>query len=135
MNNPYTSIFAPQSMQGGDVAPVMMNTQGREGLQGALNSQGGQLAQQALSTGKSPASGVNPFALAQALRQGAGASNPFGDTKQGGYSQQDQYMKDAMANPLTPQQQALMNQGGPEMMSSVQNMPVAGAYGQLMPNN
>jgi hypothetical protein len=71
MNNPYTSIFAPQSMQGGDMSPQMMNTSGRDGLQNALNSQGGQLAQQALSTGQSPASGVNPFALAQALRQGA----------------------------------------------------------------
>jgi hypothetical protein len=123
MNNPYTSIFAPQSMQGGDMSPQMMNISGREGLQNALNSQGGQLAQQALHTGQSPASGVNPFALAQALRQGASPANPYGATPQGGYSQQDQYMKDAMANPQTQQQQMLMNQGGPEMMSFNNSMP------------
>ena len=123
MNNPYTSIFAPQSMQGGDMSPQMMNISGREGLQNALNSQGGQLAQQALHTGQSSASGVNPFALAQALRQGAGASNPYGSTPQGGYGQQDQYRKDAMANPQTQQQQMLMNQGGPEMMSFNNSMP------------
>lgn len=133
MNNPYTSIFAPQSMQGGDTSPVMMNTGGREGYQSALNAQGSQLAQQALTSGQT-SGGMNPFAMAQALRKGASAANTFGDTAQGGYSQQDQYMKDAMVNPQTPQQKALMAQGV-DMMSPVQNMPVVGAYGQLLPNN
>jgi hypothetical protein len=55
------------------------------------------------------------------LRQGQKAT--YGGTPQGAYGQQGQYMQDAM-NPVTSQQQMLMNQGGPEFMSF--NTPFAG---------
>jgi len=48
---------------------------------------------------------------------------PYGGTPQGAYGQQGQYMQDAM-NPVTSQQQMLMNQGGSEFMSF--NTPFAG---------
>jgi len=131
--NPYLSQVAPQTMQQ-DIygqAPVM-DTSGRAMAQNALNQQGSQLASQALGTSKNPMSGIDPIKLGMALRN---MGDKYGGTTQGGYGQQDTYMKSASMLPLTQQQQMLMGQGGADMMSPVQNMPVAGAYGQLMPNN
>jgi len=70
--------------------------------------------------------------LIMALRN---MGDQYGGTPQGAYGRQDQYMKYSAMNPQTQQQQMQMYQGGADMMSPVQNMPVAGAYGQLMPSN
>lgn len=131
--NPYLSQFAPQAMQQ-DVygQPTVMDTSGRQKAQDAMNLQGAQLGQQALGINKNPMSGIDPMKLGMALRQ---MNTPYGGTPQGAYGQQDLYKKYASMNPSTQQQQMLMNQGGADMMSPVSNMPVAGAYGQLMPSN
>jgi hypothetical protein len=113
--NPYLSQFAPQSMQQ-DVygqAPVM-DTSGRAMAQNALNNQGAQLGQQALGINKNPMKGIDPMKLGMALRT---MGDPYGGTPQGGYGQQDLYMKYGSMNPQTQQQQMLMDQGGADMMS------------------
>jgi hypothetical protein len=119
--NPYLSQVAPQAMQQ-DVygqAPVM-DTSGRAMAQNAMNQQGSQLASQALGINKNPMSGIDPIKLGMALR---GANQPYGGTPQGGYGQQDAYMKYGSMNPQTQQQQMLMDQGGAEFMSFNNPMP------------
>ena len=118
--NPYTPQrpLMMDSMQ--DVSgqrPVFMNEAAQEQLHRAL-------LQQNLGSpvGQQRSLGINPVALAQMLRQGQQA--PYGGTPQGAYGQQGQYMQDAMNNPVTQQQNMLMNQGGPEFMSF--NPPFSG---------
>lgn len=95
--------------------PVFMNEAAQEQLHRALLQQNlGSPVGQGYSTG------INPMALAQMLRE---SKAPYGGTPQGAYAQQGQYMQEAM-NPMTQQQQLLMNQGGPEFMSF--NTPFAG---------
>jgi len=120
--NPYLSQVAPQSMQQ-DVygqAP-MMDTTARQLAQDAANKQGAQLGQQALGINKNPMSGVDPMKLGMALRQ---MGQEYGGTPQGGYGQQDAYMRASSMMPLTQQQQMLMDQGGADMMSFAN--PMAG---------
>jgi len=113
--NPYLSQVAPQSMQQDAYgqAPVM-DTSGRAMAQNAMNQQGAQLGQQALGINKNPMSGIDPMKLGMALRQ---MGQEYGGTPQGGYGQQDLYMKYGSMNPQTQQQQMLMEQGGADMMS------------------
>jgi len=120
--NPYLSQFAPQTMQQ-DVygQPTVMDTSGRQMAQNALNQQGAQLATQALGSSKNPMSGIDPVKLGMALRQ-----QPFGGTPQGGYGQQDAYMRSSSMLPLTQQQQMLMDQGGADMMSFSNPMMASG---------
>jgi len=127
--NPYLSQVAPQAMQQ-DIygqAPVM-DTSGRAMAQNALNQQGSQLASQALGTSKNPMSGIDPMKLGMALRnmgqpnydqyQTAGDMSQFGANSSGMGSGQGYAGMNADLG-----------------LSPVQNMPVAGAYGQLMPSN
>ena len=121
--NPYLQQVAPQAMQQ-DVygqAPVM-DTSGRAMAQNALNNQGAQLGQQALGINKNPMKSIDPMKLGMALRQ---MGDPYGGTPQGGYGQQDAYMKYGSMNPMTQQQQMSMDQGGADMMSFAN--PMAGS--------
>lgn len=113
--NPYLSQVAPQAMQQDAYgqAPVM-DTSGRALAQNALNQQGAQIAQQALGARQGLMSQVDPVKLGMALR---GMGQAYGGTPQGGYGQQNTYMRASSMLPLTQQQQMLMDQGGPEMMS------------------
>jgi hypothetical protein len=122
--NPYLSQVAPQTMQQ-DIygqAPVM-DTSGRAMAQNAMNQQGSQLGQQALGINKNPMKGIDPMKLGMALRQ---MGDPYGGTPQGGYGQQDLYMKYGSMNPQTPQMQQIMEQGGPEFASFANPMPSGG---------
>ena len=113
--NPYTSQVAPQAMQQDIYGPSqVMDSTARQMSQDALNKQGAQLGQQALGINKNPLSGIDPMKLGMALRQ---MNQPYGGTQQGGYGQQDAYMKYGSMNPMTQQQQMLMDQGGSEFMS------------------
>lgn len=113
--NPYLKQVAPQAMQQDAYgqAPVM-DTSGRAMAQNALNQQGAQTAQQALGARQGLMSQVDPVKLGMALR---GMGQAYGGTPQGGYGQQNTYMRASSMLPLTQQQQMLMDQGGPEMMS------------------
>jgi hypothetical protein len=113
--NPYLSQVAPQTMQQDSYGqPPMMDTTARQLAQDAANKQGSQLAQQALGVNKNPLSMVDPVKLGMALRN---MGQDYGGTPQGGYGQQDMYMKYSAMNPMTQQQQMLMDQGGADMMS------------------
>ena len=113
--NPYLSQVAPQTM-GQDIygSASIMDTSGRQLTQDALNKQGSQLGQQALGINKNPMQGIDPMKLGMALRQ---MNQPYGGTPQGGYGQQDAYMRSSSMLPMTQQQQQLMDQGGAEFMS------------------
>lgn len=113
--NPYLSQVAPQTMQQ-DVygQSQMMDTTARQMAQDAANRQGSQIGEQALNINKNPMQGVDPIKLGMALRQ---YNQPYGGTQQGGYGQQDAYLKYGSMNPMTNQQQNLMDQGGAEFMS------------------
>lgn len=109
--NPYTPQRPLMMNNMQDVSgqqPVFMNESAQEQLHRAL-------LQQNLGSpvGQQRTLGVNPLALAQMLRE---SKTPYGGTPQGAYAQQGQYMQDAI-NPVTNQQQMLMNQGGSEFMS------------------
>jgi hypothetical protein len=121
--NPYLSQVAPQGMQQDIYGPSqMMDTTSRQLSQDAANKQGAQLGQQALGINKNPMSGIDPMKLGLALRK---MGDPYGGTPQGGYGQQDLYMKYGAMNPQTQQQQMLMEQGGADMMSFAN--PMAGS--------
>lgn len=122
--NPYLSQFAPQTMQQ-DVygQPTVMDTSGRAMSQNAANQQGSQLASQALGINKNPMKGIDPMKLGMALRN---MGQEYGGTPQGGYGQQDLYMKYGSMNPQTQQQQMLMEQGGADMMSFANPMMASG---------
>ena len=127
--NPYLSQFAPQAMQQDmyGQAPVM-DTSGRAMAQNALNQQGSQLATQALGTNKNPMKGIDPMKLGMALRkmgepnldqwQTAGDMTNFGANSNGMGSSEGYAGMNADLG-----------------LSPVQNMPVAGANGLLMPSN
>lgn len=122
--NPYLSQVAPQTMQQDmyGQAPVM-DTSGRAMAQNALNQQGSQLSSQALGINKNPMKNVDPIKLGMALRN---MGQEYGGTPQGGYGQQDLYMKYGSMNPMTQQQQMLMEQGGADMMSFSNPMMASG---------
>jgi hypothetical protein len=101
-------------------APQVMDSTARQMSQDALNRQGSQLGQQALGINKNPMSQVDPIKLGMALRN---MGQDYGGTPQGGYGQQDAYMKYSSMNPQTQQQQQLMDQGGAEFMSFNNPMP------------
>jgi hypothetical protein len=75
-----------------------------------------------LGINKNPLSGIDPVKLGMALRQ---MNQPYGGTPQGGYGQQDAYMRASTMLPLTQQQQMLMDQGGADFMSF--NNPMSGS--------
>lgn len=113
--NPYLSQFAPQAMQQDAYGqPTVMDTSGRQKAQDAMNTQGSQLASQALGINKNPMSGIDPIKLGMALRS---TTQPFGGTPQGAYGQQDLYAKYGSMMPATEQQRMLAAQGGPEFAS------------------
>ena len=120
--NPYLSQVAPQAMQQDAYGQApMMDTTARQMAQDAANKQGASNAQQALGVNKNFMSQVDPVKLGMALRN---MGQDFGGTPQGGYGQQDAYMKSSSMMPLTQQQQMLMDQGGADMMSFAN--PMAG---------
>jgi hypothetical protein len=121
--NPYLQQVAPQGMQQDAYGQApMMDTTSRQLALDAANKQGAMLGQQALGINKNPMSGIDPMKLGLALRK---IGDPYGGTPQGGYGQQDLYMKYGAMNPQTNQQQMLMEQGGADMMSFAN--PMAGS--------
>lgn len=142
MNNPYFTTVGsymqpvnPQEQQG--LNPVFQNIAQQQQNQNAALAQQNQLTQQAGQTGQQ-SGGMNPMAMAQALRgkkpeTGADASkmNEFGAYMPWNQaSTAEQYG----TNPYSQQSRMLASQDM-GMGSPVSNMPVVGAYGQLLPNN
>jgi len=96
--NPYITQVAPYFQQDQGLMPVFQNINAQQQFENLQNQQGNQLAQQA---GQTQQVGMNPMALAQALRKGNGITtggtgvaydangqNPYAYTPQGpDYSQ------------------------------------------------
>jgi len=141
--NPYIAQLNPQQQQElGGLMPVFQNIGNQQAMQNAALAQQNQLVSQAGQTAQG--GGMNPMALAQALRKdkmtqdqinardvqmgGAGSYNPFSQ-----YDVTSNYGTD----PYSQQSRMLAAQeaGMGFNTSPVSNMPVVGAYGQLLPNN
>jgi hypothetical protein len=127
MPNDYTSAYAPMQSNAQYGQPTVIGQGSQDAMHRAMlqqqsqyNNQSAQIAGQSngLSHALAP---MQQMMMANALRQGA--INSYGNTPQGGYAQQGQYMQDATNNPQTAQQVDLMNQGGPEFMSFNNPMP------------
>ena len=137
MNNPYFTNVAPYfAQQDQGLTPVFQNIAQQQQNQNAALAQQNQLTQQAGQTGQQ--SGMNPMAMAAALRgkqpqTGADAAkmNEFGAYMPWNQmSTANQYGTD----PYSQQSRMLASQDL-GMGNPVSNMPVVGAYGQLIPNN
>jgi hypothetical protein len=89
--NPYLSQFAPQAMQQ-DIygQSQVMDTSGRQKAQDAMNTQGSQLASQALGINKNPMSGIDPIKLGMALRT---MNDPYAQNKGNPYLNAQTAMK------------------------------------------
>jgi len=127
MDNNYFTQVAPYMQQDQGLLPVFQNIATQQANQNAaLQQQNQQVAQAGQAQGGS--GGMNPLAMAMALRgkkpdnmdswQTAGSNQYFGANSNGmgagqGYSGMNADLG----------------------LSPVSNMPVVGAYGQLIPNN
>lgn len=129
----YMQAVNPQEQAG--LMPVFQNIAQQQANQNAALQQGNQLAQAA---GQTQQGGMNPMAMAAALRgkkpeSGADAAkmNEFGAYMPWNQmAASNQYGTD----PYSQQSRMLASQDM-GMGSPVSNMPVVGAYGQLLPNN
>lgn len=97
IQNPYiTSAQQPQDVSG--LNPVYQNMAAQQQFQNQMAQQGNQLAQQA---GQTAGSGVNPMALAQALRkQGPADQNAVNakDAQMGGFGTYNPYTQYQVSN-------------------------------------
>ena len=131
----------PQTQDLGGLNPVFQNIAQQQAMQNMAMQQGQALTQQAGQTAQG--GGMNPLAMAMALRKqpnqqdinakdvqmgGMGTYNPYTQ-----YNISQQYGTD----PYSQQSRMLAAQesGMGYTPSPVSNMPVVGAYGQLLPNN
>jgi polyhydroxyalkanoate synthesis regulator protein len=102
MDNSYITQIAPYfGQQDQGLMPVFQNINAQQQFQNLQNQQGNQLTQQAGQTAQNSMSGLNPLAMAMALRKGNGITtggtgvaydangqNPYSYTPQGpDYSQ------------------------------------------------
>jgi hypothetical protein len=144
MYNPYIQQM-PQTQDLGGLNPVYQNIGAQQAMQQAALQQGMGLTNQAGMTvdGKQVGAGYNQLAMANALRKPQtqeqinaqdvqmGGLSTYNPVTQYGISQQ--YGTD----PYSQQSRMLAAQesGMGYTPSPVSNMPVVGAYGQLLPNN
>jgi hypothetical protein len=77
MDNPYITQVAPYfGQQDQGLTPVFQNINAQQQFQNLQNQQGNQLTQQAGQTAQNSMSGLNPLAMAMALR----GKNNFGNS-------------------------------------------------------
>ena len=143
MNNPYTSQYMPngfsQDAQG--MMPVFQNIAQQQANLTQNLSQENQLAQQAGQTTKQS----SPMDLANALRKTKPTDPNAQNAKDaqmgswGAYNPMTQYDTSNQYGTDPYSQQSLMlasqDMGMNSATNPVSNMPVVGAYGQLIPNN
>jgi len=137
--NPYIMpMQQPQDL--GGLSPVFQNIAQQQANQNMAMQQGQGLSQAAGQSQQS--GGMNPMAMAAMLRKKpdqAGVNSK--DAQMGGlgtYNPMTQYdiSQQYGTNMYSPQSKMLAAQeSGMGFNSPVSNMPVVGAYGQLLPNN
>ena len=119
----------PQTQDLGGLSPYLQNIANQQAMQNMALAQQNQLVTDAGRTvqGKQAGVGMNPIAMAMLLRQG---SNPYTNA-------QDAMSKYGASNVYGygGQGQVPTQITGQDQYQPIQNMPVVGAYGQLLPNN
>jgi hypothetical protein len=125
-NNPYI-MQMPQTQDLGGLNPYFQNIANQQAMQNAAMQQAQGLTQQAGQTAQG--GGMNPLMMAMMLRKGQ-KSDPYANAQDAmkkygaenvyGYGGQGQVPTQIM---------------GQDQYQPIQNMPVVGAYGQLLPNN
>lgn len=125
--NPYIQFQQEQQMQNQQgLGPVFQNIAQQQANQNAAIAQQNQLIQPPQSQGSG---GMNPMAMAAMLRKGADQKSiDAANTEMSAFNNRPaQTYYSAGLNP--------MNIMSDSDFSPVSNMPVVGAYGQLLPNN
>lgn len=114
----------PQTQDLGGLSPYYQNIAQQQAMQNAAMQQAQGLTQDA---GRTVQGGMNPLAMAMMLRKGSDpytnaqdAMSKYGASNVYGYGGQGQ-----VPTQIT----------GQDQYQPIQNMPVVGAYGQLLPNN
>lgn len=140
-NNYFTTVnpYFTQSDQG--LSPVFQNIAAQQQNQNMAVQQGQQMANQAAQSGQQ--GGMNPMMMAAMLRKKPGQADINAkDAQMGGlstYNPLTQYdiSQKYGTNPYSQSSRMLAAQesGMGFNSSPVNNMPVVGAYGQLLPNN
>ena len=122
--NPYI-MQMPQTQDLGGLAPYYQNIAAQQAMQNAAMQQAQGLTQAAGQTAQS--GGMNPMAMAMMLRKG---SNPYTNA-------QDAMSKYGASNVYGygGQGQVPTQITGQDQYEPIKNMPVVGAYGQLIPSN
>lgn len=123
--NPYI-MQMPQTQDLGGLAPYYQNIAQQQAMQNAAMQQAQGLTQAAGQTAQG--GGMNPMAMAMMLRKGK--SDPYANA-------QDAMKKYGAENVYGygGQGQVPTQITGQDQYQPIQNMPVVGAYGQLLPNN
>jgi hypothetical protein len=141
MYNPYIQQM-PQTQDLGGLSPYYQNIANQQAMQQQAMQQAQGLTQDA---GRTVQGGMNPMAMAMMLRKGkptdqAGVN--ASDVQMGGTSSYNPFSQFDVSNtygtdPYSQQSRMLAAQesGMGFNLSPVKNMPVVGAYGQLLPNN
>lgn len=124
MYNPYI-MQMPQTQDLGGLSPVFQNIAQQQANQNMAMQQAQGLTQQA---GYRPQGGMNPMAMAMMLRKGS--TNPYENAQQA----MDKYGAENVYG-YGGQGQVPTQITGQDQYSPIQNMPVVGQYGQLLPNN
>jgi hypothetical protein len=141
--NPYIMQMQQPQQDIGGLNPVFQNIGMQQANQNAAIQQGQQMAQQAAQSGQQ-GGGMNPMAMAMMLRKGKPdqAAVNAKDAQMGGlgtYNPLTQYdiSQKYGTDPYSQSSRMLAAQesGMGFNSSPVNNMPVVGAYGQLLPNN
>jgi hypothetical protein len=129
MYNPYAPnpyIQQGQQQDIGGLAPVFQNIGAQQANLNQAMAQNQGLTQQA---GQTAGGGMNPMAMAAMLRKGQ-SSNPYTNAQ----AAMQQYGAENVYG-YGGQGQVPTQITGQDVYEPVKNMPVAGAYGQLLPNN
>lgn len=123
--NPYIQQM-PQTQDLGGLAPYYQNIASQQAMQNAAMQQAQGLTQQA---GQTAQGGMNPMAMAMMLRKGQ-KSDPYANAQ----TAMQQYGASNVYG-YGGQGQVPTQITGQDQYQPIQNMPVVGAYGQLLPNN
>ena len=124
--NPYI-MQMPQTQDLGGLNPYFQNIANQQAMQNAAMQQAQGLTQQAGQTAQG--GGMNPMAMAMMLRKGQ-KSDPYANAQ----TAMQQYGASNVYG-YGGQGQVPTQITGQDQYQPIQNMPVVGAYGQLLPNN
>jgi hypothetical protein len=116
----------PQTQDLGGLAPVYQNIANQQAMQNMAMQQAQGLTQQA---GQTAQGGMNPMAMAMALRKGQ-KSDPYANAQEAMKKYGAENVYGFGGQGTVPTQIT-----GQDQYEPIKNMPSVGAYGQLIPSN